>query len=166
MTNARFDKPVPISKDHDIAAFSCGVPSLDHWLQRNALNNERTDASRTYVVCEGHAVVAFYALSSGSIARELAPKPLQRNSPDPIPVTILGRIAVDTRFQGLGYGSDLLREALLRCLAAAEQIGSKAVLVNAISEAARSWYLDWGFLESTHDPMTLCLPMTTIRKTL
>lgn len=166
MTNAGLSAPVPITSEHDVSAFACGNEVLDRWLQRNALNNEFGDASRTYVVCEGHEVVAYYALSSGSLARSSAPKPLQRNMPDPIPVIILGRIAVDTRFQRDRVGSELLRDAFLRCLGAAEYIGSKAVMVHASSQEARSWYLRKGFLESPHDPMTLCLPMATIRKTI
>ena len=86
--------------------------------------------------------------------------------PDPIPVTILGRLAVDSRIQGDGLGSELLRDAFLRCLNAAEHVASKAIVVHAISEEARDWYKHQGFIESSHDPMTLFVPLATIRKTI
>lgn len=166
MTNNKLSRPAPISSEHDVSEFSCGNPALDRWLQQHALNNQFADASRTFVVCDGRIVVAYYALASGAIARSSAPRSVQRNMPDPIPVTILGRIAVDSRYQGSGLGTELIRDAYLRCLSASEIVASKAVLVHAISAEARTWYLHEGFIESPDDPMTLCIPLASIRKSL
>lgn len=94
--------PVPLTEHHDIESFHSGVDSLDTWLQRRALKNQATRASRTFVVCEGKPVVAYYALASSAVAVDTAPGHFRRNMPDPIPVVVLGRLAVDGRFQGRG----------------------------------------------------------------
>jgi GNAT superfamily N-acetyltransferase len=156
--------PAPITPDHQLDAFDCGVPSLNDWLRKQALRNERNGASRTYVSCVDEMVVGYYCLSTGAVVRSASPKPMQRNMPDPIPVVILGRLAVNTSHGGLGLGTALLRDAIERVLHAADSIGIKAILVHAISDEARRFYLERGFLPSPIEPMTLCLPLDTVRR--
>ncbi|MBX3071655.1 MAG: GNAT family N-acetyltransferase [Thermomicrobiales bacterium] len=123
-------------------------------------------ASRTYVVANGAVVCGYYCLAAGAVVREESPKPLQRNMPDPLPVIVLGRLAVDRHYQDRGVGSALLRDAIQRTLLAADVAGITAILVHAISADAKQWYLSRGFLESPIQPMTLCLPLATIRRAL
>jgi len=162
----RFSPPTPIQPEHDTSRFDSGVEALDIWLKRNALSNETGDASRTYVVTQGHTVVAYYCLSAGAIIRSDAPKNIQRNMPDSVPVMVLGRLAVDTSLHGQGFGSALLRDAIFRTLKASEIAGIKALLVHAISPEAKDFYLRQGFVSSPVHPMTLLLTMKSIRAAL
>ncbi len=155
----RIGPPEKLSAGHDIGEFDSGEPPLDDWLRRRALQNEATGASRTYVVCAGRRVVGYYALSAGAIAHTHAPGRIKRNMPDPIPVVVLGRLAVDKAFHGRGVGTGLLRDAVLRTLQAAEIAGIRAILVHAISESAKRFYEKYGFVASPVDSMTV---MTTI----
>lgn len=156
--------PVPLQPEHELNAFSCGVPELDEWLRDRARRNERQDVSRTFVACRGTRVVGYYALAAGAVARVEAPKPLTRNSPDPIPAILLGRLAVDQREQGSGLGAFLLRDALIRCIRAAEAIGARAVMVDAISDEAIAFYRRYEFIPSPLRPSMLFSPMAFIRK--
>jgi GNAT superfamily N-acetyltransferase len=110
--------------------------------------------------------VGYYCLATGAIAREQAPKPMGRNMPDPIPVIVLGRIAVDLAYQSKGIGSGLLKDAILRSLQVSEIVGVKAILVHALSEEAKRYDPARSFLVSPIHPMTLCLPIGTARKAL
>jgi hypothetical protein len=166
VAGAELSAPIPYLVVHDVTAFSCGDVSLDHWIRSNAARNESNDASRTFVICDGSAVVAYYALAAGSIDRAFVPKSLQRNMPNPLPVVVLGRLAVDLRYQYRGLGSGLLKDAMIRAVLTSRTIGIKGILVHAISEDARQWYLKRWFLESPLDPMTLLLPTSQIRKSL
>jgi GNAT superfamily N-acetyltransferase len=152
---AQIGPPEKLSPLHDVAAFDSGEPVLDDWLRRRALNNEASGASRTYVVCVGRKVVGYHALSAGAVAHTHAPGRIRRNLPDPIPVVVLGRLAVDQNFHGKGVGTGLLRDAVLRTLQAAEIAGVRAILVHAISEAAKRFYEKYGFIASPVDPMTV-----------
>ena len=154
--------PELLTEDHDTDTFDCGNQVLNDWLKRVALKNQTANASRTFVVCEGVTVVGYYALSSGSIERLQAHKSLSRNMPDPIPVTILGRLAIDQNYQGQRIGSGLLKDAMLRTLVVSGHIGVKAMLVHALSEEARQFYLQYGFKESPINDMTLMLPVKHI----
>jgi GNAT superfamily N-acetyltransferase len=158
--------PVRITPEHDTSGFDCGEPSLDEWLKKRALRNEASDASRTYVVCTEAVVVGYYTLAAGAVARDQAPSLIRRNMPDPIPVMVLGRLAVDRRYQNHGLGQALLRDAILRVLQAAGIAGVKAILVHAISDEAKRFYQSRGFLESPIEPMTLCLLLETARQAL
>jgi GNAT superfamily N-acetyltransferase len=158
------EAPRHITSDHDVSQFDCGVPELDDWLKRRALQNETARASRTYVVTSGGRVVAYYALATGAIAQASATGRVRRNMPEPVPVMVLGRLAVDRAFQGLGLGSALLRDALLRTLGAAEVAGCRAMLLHAISEDAKRFYVKHGFAESPLDPMTLMIPLADVEK--
>ncbi|HRH75185.1 MAG TPA: GNAT family N-acetyltransferase, partial [Zoogloea sp.] len=115
--------PAPLAAHHDTTAFACGVASLDHWLKQRALKNQATGASRCFAVCDDKRVVAYYALASSAVAAEAASGRLRRNMPDPIPVVVLGRLAIDQSWHGTGLGRALVRDACLRVMAAAEAIG-------------------------------------------
>jgi GNAT superfamily N-acetyltransferase len=158
--------PERLTSAHDVAAFDCGVLSLDEWLKRRALQNESSRASRTFVVVAGGRVVGYYALATGAIAQAAATGRVRRNMPEPIPVMVLGRLAVDRAYQGGGLGASLLKDALLRTRAAAEIAGIRAVLLHAISEDARRFYLRHGFAESPVDPMTLMISLADVENAL
>lgn len=157
MGASQISPPEKLRAEHDSSEFDSGEPALDDWLRRRALNNEVTGASRTYVVCIGRRVVGYYALSAGAIAHPEAPGRIKRNMPDPIPVLILGRLAVDKTWHGKGLGTGLLRDAILRTLQASEIAGIRAILVHAISESAKHFYEKYGFIESPVDPMTVMI---------
>jgi GNAT superfamily N-acetyltransferase len=159
--------PERISPEHDLSSFRSGVAVLDDWLKRRALPNEQTGASRSYVVCTGSKrVVGYYALANGGVAAEAATGRTRRNMPDPVPVMVLGRLAVDEAYQGRGIGRGLLRDAILRTVQAAEIGGIRAMLVHAISEDAKRFYETCGFSESPLDPMTLMITMADAEKAI
>lgn len=166
MTPAGLSPPAPLAATHEVGAFDCGVPVLDDWLKERARRNEAAGASHTYVVCRGNAVVGYYSLATGAVTRDGAPGPLRRNMPEPIPVMVLGRLAIDRRYQNQGIGRALLRDAVLRVVRAAEIAGIKAVLVHAISSEAKRFYLAQGFQAFPGEPMTLCLVLETARRAL
>ena len=154
---SRIGPPEKLSAGHDVSRFDSGEPALDDWLRRRALHNEASGASRTYVVCAGRRVIGYYALSAGAIDHAHAPGRVKRNMPDPSPVVVLGRLAVDKGSHGKGVGTGLLRDAVLRTLQAAEIAGVRAILVHAISEAAKRFYEKYGFIASPVDPMTVMI---------
>jgi GNAT superfamily N-acetyltransferase len=158
--------PEHLTPAHDLAAFDSGMAALDDWLKRRALVNEETGGSRTYVACAGGRVVGYYALATGAVARESATGGVRRNMPDPVPVMVLARLAVDRAYQGRGLGTGLLRDAMLRILQAAELGGIRAVLVHAISDEAKRFYEGHGFVESPVDPMTLMITIANARRAL
>ena len=158
--------PEPLGDDHLIEGFTSGAPTLDTWLQRKAHANQASGASRSYVLCRGQRVVGFYALAAGSVSHDLAPRKLRQNMPDPIPVIVLGRLAVDASEQGNGLGRALLRDAVLRVTAAADEVGIAAILVHALSDRAKAFYLEAGFAETVVEPMTLFLRIRDARALL
>ncbi len=166
MTGGQFIAPVPLTATHNLEPFECGVPVLNEWLKKRALRNESAGASRSYVVCVDDTVVGYYCLAAGAVTREAAPARLRRNMPEPIPVIVLGRLAIDARYQGQGLGRSLLRDAVVRVLQAAGIAGIKAILVHAISEEAKNFYLAKGFIESPIAPMTLCLILESARRAI
>ncbi len=154
--------PTPLTAEHDLADFDCGEKLLDDWLKQRALKNE-SRFSRTYVVCSGKSVVAFYCLSAGAIEREKAPSKLKRNAPDSIPVSIIGRLAVSRNFSGRGLGADILSDALRRIAVASQSIGIGAVLVQAKDDRAKKFYMACAeFIEHPVDSRTLYLPIETV----
>jgi GNAT superfamily N-acetyltransferase len=150
----------PLTDRHRIAEFASGVAALDDWLKRRALANQASGASRTYVVCEAEKVVGYFALAAGAVTIAAAPGRFRRNMPDPIPVAILARLAVDRAYQGRGLGRALFRDGARRVIQAADAIGIRGILVHAISEPAKAFYLALGFEPSPFEPMTL---MVTLR---
>ena len=154
----RLSAPQPLGADHNLSAFASGEASLDDWLRRRALANQLSGASRTYVVIdESRFVVGYYALAAGAVAHQSATGGVRRNMPEPIPVLVLGRLAVAQRAQGLKLGAALLQDAVSRAMAVSENIGVRALLVHALNESARAFYQRYGFQESPVDPMTLML---------
>lgn len=150
--------PVPLTAGHDTSCFACRRSSLNTWLVKRALANAVSGASRTYVVCAAEGrVVGYYALSAGSIAAAAASGRLRRNMPDPLPVIVLGRLAVDTEWAGLGVGSGLLKDAVIRSIQASALIGVRALLCHAIDDEAVSFYAKHGFVASPVEPLTLML---------
>jgi GNAT superfamily N-acetyltransferase len=154
--------PAPINPSHNLAAFDSGAPALDTWLQRRALSNENR-FSRTFVVTEENRVVGYYCLLAGSVQRALAPPRMRRNAPDPIPVIVIGRLAVTRSHAGRGLGRDLLADAFRRAALASRTLGVAAVLVQAKDERARAFYLGAAeFLEYPAESRTLFLPVETL----
>lgn len=164
--NGNISAPEKLTASHDLSQFECGEPELDDWLKRRALRNEENGASRTYIVCAGQQVVGYYALAVGAVAHTHAPGRVRRNMPDPVPVMVIGRLAIDTRFQGRGIGSALLRDAILRTLQAAEIAGIRAILVHAISGSAKQFYERCGFIPSPVESMMLMIPLSEAAKAL
>ena len=158
--------PSPIESSHDVSAFSCGHSSLDDWLKRRALANQKSGASRTFVVCDETRVVAYYALAAGALACAEATGKFRRNMPDPIPVAILARLAIDVGFQKQGLGRALFRDASLRILAAADAIGIRGILVHAISEEAANFYRAVGVESSPASPQTLMMTLVDLQAAL
>jgi GNAT superfamily N-acetyltransferase len=151
--------PALLTKEHSLSDFSSGVTSLDDWLKRRAYPNLVSGASRTYVVTDGRRVVAYYCLASGALALSDTPGFLRRNMPDPVPMGILGRLAVDGAFHGKGVGVALLQDAVFRTAKAGGIIGIRGLLVHAISDEAKSFYEYHGFVASSTQPMTLVLSL-------
>jgi len=158
--------PEPITTAHDTESFSCGLTVLDDWLKRRALRNEGSGASRTFVVCSDRKVIGYYALATGSVGHRNTPGKVRRNMPDPVPVMVLGRLAVDQQWQHAGLGRSLLRDAVLRTLSVSQQAGIKALLVHALSEDAKTFYRRYGFQVSPLDPMTLIVSLREVTDNL
>lgn len=158
--------PGPISNSHDISAFDCGNGTLNEWLQKRAIKNERNGASRTFVVCNDNTVVGYYSLAVGAVTREESSGKVRRNMPEPIPVMVLGRLAVDQHWQGKQIGAGMLKDAVLRTLAVAQQAGIRALLVHALSEEAKRFYLQCGFHESPVNDLTLMITLAEAENAL
>jgi GNAT superfamily N-acetyltransferase len=154
--------PVPITAEHDLSAFDCGDAALNDWLIHRAVQNE-SRFSRTYVVCEGPRVVAYFCISAGAVERAAAPGRIRRNAPNAIPVSVIGRLAVSRSHAGKGLGTDILSDALRRIAAASQSIGIGAVIVHARDDAARRFYMKCAeFIEYPEDSRTLFLPIETV----
>jgi predicted N-acetyltransferase YhbS len=162
----RIRPPEKLTSTHQIEDFDSGIEPLDSWLKRRALGNEAEGASRTYVVCAGDIVVGYYCLSNGAIASNIATGKVKRNMPDPIPVMIIGRLAVDRNWQGKGIGRGLLRDAVLRTLKASEIAGIRAILVHAISAEAKQFYEQYRFTASSLEPLTLMVKISDVARSL
>ena len=150
--------PQPLTADHQLNTFNCGETSLDEWLKRRALLNQASGASRTFVVVDdNHTVMGYYALAAGAVHHQDATRSIRQNMPDPLPVMVLARLAVDLRAQGIQLGAGLLRDAVERSLAVAQNAGVRALLVHALHERAKQFYLYFGFQASPVHPLTLML---------
>ncbi|WP_261640285.1 GNAT family N-acetyltransferase [Erwinia mallotivora] len=156
--------PTPLDSSHILSAFNCGEDSLDEWLKNRGLKNQSGGAARTFVICREQCseVVGFYSLATGSVTHAIATGGIRRNMPDPIPVIILARLAVDVSFHGTGLGADLLHDAIMRIHRVAENIGVRAVMVHALSAAAKQFYLHHGFTPSTTQKNTLFLRLPAV----
>lgn len=158
----RLSPPVPLTAEHDVSAFDCGQPALNDWLRHRAMKNE-SRFSRTYVLCQGNRVAAYFCISAGAVERMAAPGKLRRNAPDTIPVSMIGRLAVSRDHAGRGLGADILSDALRRIAVASRCIGIEAVLVHAKDDAAKRFYMQYAeFIEYPADSRTLFLPIETV----
>ena len=159
----RLTKPEELNRDHDVSAFCCGRESLDDWLKNRALKSNMAGDSRVFVICNRSGeVVGYYAVSAGSVRRHDAVGKIKRNAPDPIPMALIGRLAVRVDLQGHGVGPALLRDAVLRISQASEHIGVKGVLVHALDEEAARFYARMGFRPSTASDRHLVISLKDI----
>jgi GNAT superfamily N-acetyltransferase len=158
--------PEHLDSTHDLSKFDSGVPALDDWLKKRALVNEGSGASRTYVVSAGSGVIGYYALATGAVALQTATGRTRRNMPEPVPIMVLGRLAIDRNYQGKGLGRALLRDAILRTLQAAGIAGIRAIVVHAISDDAKTFYERCGFAASPLDPMTLMITVADAERAI
>ena len=149
---------------HVTADFSCGESALDNWLCQRAMRNEVFDATRAYVVCSGRTVAGFYSLAVGSLEHKFAPGNIKRHMPQPIPVMILARMAVDLQYAGQNIGTGMLCDALMRTLQAADIAGIRTLLVHALNERAIDFYRNRGFVVSPFDPLVLLLALIHVKK--
>lgn len=147
--------PQPLGTNHDLAGFDCGEPSLNKWLINRARKNQKTGASRTYVLLDDRCVIGYFSLSNGHVSRAAAAGAISRNMPEPIPVIVMGRLAIHVDYQRRGLGSDLLRDAFLRARKASEISAARALVIHALNEKAKQFYLHHGFFESPVDELTL-----------
>ena len=163
-TEGSFTPIEKLSKTHDLSAFDCGKESLNTWLKRFALLNQQSDSAQTYVVLRDGVVVGYYTLTAGSVRPEESPQRIAKGlAKHPIGVILLARLATDRREQGKGLGKALLKDALLRIMAAADAIGARAVLVHAIDAEARKFYEHFGFERAPVDEFELMLLMKDLR---
>jgi GNAT superfamily N-acetyltransferase len=154
----KFSAPQPLSAEHRGDGFACGESSLDEWLRRRALPNQTTGASRTFVVTdESNQVAGYYAMAAGAVTHQEASGRIRRNMPDPVPVMVLARLAVDQRYQGRKLGAAMLQDAVRRTYAVAQNTGVRALLVHALNESSRQFYMNYGFEPSPVNPMTMML---------
>ena len=155
--------PQPLAADHLIDQFACGEASLDEWLKRRAMANQMNGASRTFVVANpARRVYGYYALAAGGVSHQMASSALRRNMPDPVPVLVLARLAVDQKAQGIKLGAALLQDAVNRAIAVAQNAGVRALVVHALHERAKLFYEYYGFQASPLDTMVLMLRLKTV----
>jgi len=160
----RLSAPRPLAVVHRLDEFACGETALDEWLKRRAMANQLSGASRTFVVADpDDRVFGYYALAAGAVAHQEATDAVRRNMPDPIPVIVLARLAVDRRTQGDRLGAALLRDAVQRVVAVSENAGVRALLVHALNDRAKQFYEHYGFQASPVHPMTLMLRLQAVK---
>jgi len=156
--------PQPLTASHLLGDFSCGEASLDEWLKRRAMANQLRAASRTFVVTNGEGrVLGYYAVAAGAVTHQASTISVRRNMPDPIPVIVLARLAVDQRVQGAKLGAALLQDAVNRAVSVSQDAGVRAILVRALHSRAKQFYEYYGFLESPQHPMTLMLRLNSAK---
>ncbi|MGL5077683.1 MAG: GNAT family N-acetyltransferase [Waterburya sp.] len=146
--------------------FDCGEASLNDWLKKRAIKNDRSDASRTYVVCYDNRIVAYYSLHLGCIQHFEAVSKIKRNMPGPIPAIVLGRLAVDVNHQGKGLGRALIKDMFLRAIQVSDLAGTKAVLVKALNDKATDFYQSFGFVQSKTDSLLLMKAIAEVRASI
>ncbi len=158
--------PELLNATHDLAAFDCGIPDVDTWLRKRALGNQKEGGSRTYVVADGLRVVGYYALAAGHIDPQAAPGCFRRNTPNPIPVVLLGRLAINRSYQSKALGRGLFRDAAKRVINAADILGIRGLIVHAISKEAKAFYLAVDFDPSPLESMTLLVTVADLQASL
>ncbi len=152
--------PCALASGHRVDDFRCSALALTRWLQERAHRNQVSGASRCFVVCDAQQnVLGYYALAAGAVSHGVAPGSIRRNMPHPIPVIVLGRLAVHADWTGQGIGAGLLKDAVQRTLHVCREIGARALVCHAMDVMAKAFYLRHGFIESPMDAMTVMLPV-------
>ncbi|MBK7955604.1 MAG: GNAT family N-acetyltransferase [Candidatus Accumulibacter sp.] len=160
--NLQLSAPQPLSAAHHMDEFECGEALLDEWLKRRAIVNQLNGASRTFVVTDqDHRIYGYYAMAAGAVSHQMATSSVRRNMPDPVPVMVLARLAVDHRAQGIKLGASLLKDAVHRAVTVSQNAGVRALLVHAIHGQARQFYEHYGCQVSPAHPMTLMLRLSS-----
>src|SRR6516165_14575 len=159
--------PEVLTEDHDVSQFSCGKPSLDAWLKARALSNQAKGFTAVLVVHEAQRVVGYYGLAPTAIVPSILPRSVRTGQPpDPVPCLLLGQLATDQNWIGKGIGTGLLKHALQRCVTAADLIGGRALIVNAVDVEAASFWRRRGFIPSKDDPLILFRAIADIAASL
>ncbi len=162
--NLNLSAPQPLVATHILDGFTCGEASLDDWLKRRAMTNQLSGASRTFVVTDQDGrVYGYYAMAAGAVSHQMATSGVRRNMPDPVPVMVLARLAVDHRAQGIKLGAAMLQDALNRAVTVSQNAGVRALLVHALHDRAKQFYEHYGFQESPQHPMTLMLRLNVVK---
>ena len=155
----QLNSPIPLAATHILDDFACGEASLDEWLKRRALTNHLSGASRTFVVTDKEGRVrGYYAMAAGAVSHQAANSNVRRNMPDPVPVMVLARLAVDHRAQNIKLGASLLQDAVGRAVSVSQNAGVRALLVHA-----KRFYAHYGFQESPQHPLKLMLRLNTVK---
>ncbi|WP_245246020.1 GNAT family N-acetyltransferase [Nostoc sp. ATCC 53789] len=157
--------PQSLTLKHDVLEFESKSEALNNWLKEKALKNEG-DTARTFVVNIENKVIGYYCLATASVIHLIAVSKAKRNAPDPIPCMLIGRLAVDIKWEGRGIGSGLLKDAIIRTLTVSQMAGIRCVLVHAKDEEAKRFYLKYGFQPSPIEPLTLMMTLKDIRANL
>ncbi|MHC5936434.1 GNAT family N-acetyltransferase [Nostoc sp.] len=157
--------PQRLTHEHDVLEFKSKSEALNNWLKEKALKNEG-DTARTFVVTVENQVIGYYCLATGSVTHLVAVSKAKRNAPDPIPCMLIGRLAVDTKWEGQGIGSGLLKDAIIRILSVSQIAGVRCILVHAKDEEAKRFYLKRGFQPSPIKPLTLMMTLKDIRASI
>jgi len=164
--SGQYSEPRPLTAADDVARFQCGDDSLDGWLRRHALTNQASGSARTFVTCLDDRVVGYYALASGAVSKASAPVRVAKAMPEPIPVLLVGRLAVDQEVQGHGLGWRLLRDAILRTVQVADHVGVRALLAHALDQDAADFCARYDFQPSPTDPLHMVLLLKDARALL
>jgi len=148
--------PELLTAAHDLSDFSCGKPTLDHWLKTRALSNQEKGFTDVLVVHEEGRVVGYYGLAPTAVIPSIMPRSIRTGQPpDPVPCLLLGQLATDLGWAGQGIGTGLVKHALQRSVQAAGLVGGRALMVNAVDVEAAEFWKRRGFLPSKDDPLVL-----------
>ena len=159
---AGLSKPAAIRGGHDLATFDCGEPALNYWLVRHALAAAAMRTANTIVVCRGRRVVAYYSLANGAVDHATTSAKVRRNTPDPIPATVLARLAVESNEKGRGLGADLFADAVRRVLIASNHSAARLMIVHPLNNRAASFYEKLGLRRIRGDTTAMCIALDTL----
>ena len=148
--------PEPLTAAHDVSEFTCGKPTLDHWLKTKALSNQQKGFTAVLVVHEAMRVVGYYGLAPTAVVPSILPRAIRTGQPpNPVPCLLLGQLATDITWADRGIGTGLLKHALERCVTAVGLVGGRALMVNAVDTEAAGFWQPRGFVSSKDDPLVL-----------
>jgi GNAT superfamily N-acetyltransferase len=159
--------PEPLTAAHDVSGFSCGKPTLDHWLKTRALSNQEKGFTAVLVVHHAGRVVGYYGLAPSAVVPSVLPRSIRTGQPpDPVPCLLLGQLATDTAYAGQGIGTGLVKHALQRCVQATALIGGRALMVNAVDDEAARFWQRRGFIPARDDHLVLFRSIAAIAVSL